>query len=137
MKDFSPGDGYKEVQHTADVAFDVFGQSLEALFFQAYRAMLAYVDIEIQSGSIKRGQMRINEIDHESLLVTFLEEILLKIEIGLCPEIEDIKIIQTDLKANYDIHKILSIQHEVKAVTFHQLSIAHVNGFRTRLVLDV
>jgi SHS2 domain-containing protein len=127
-----------EVPHTADEAIDVFGRSLSEVFTNAAIGMLSIMEINIQEKDMGCENLSLAENDHESLLVAFLSEILYIVEQKRCPSNIQIKISGSQLESTFHSFPIISSGKEIKAVTFNQLDIMHVNGqFQTRIVFDI
>ena len=127
-----------EVPHTADAAIDVFGRSLNEVFENAALGMLSIMEINIQEEDLGCEILSLTENDHESLLVAFLSEILYIVEQKRCPSNIQIKISGSQLESTFHSFPIISYSKEIKAVTFNQLKIIHVNDqFKTRIVFDM
>ena len=128
----------REVPHTADAAIDVFGRSLNEVFTNAAIGMLSIMEINIREEDMGCENLSLTENDHESLLVAFLSEILFIVERKRCPSNIQIKISGEQLDSTFHSFPIISSGKEIKAVTFNQLNIMHVNGqFQTRIVFDI
>jgi len=128
----------REVPHTADAAIDVFGRNLDELFANAAIGMLSLMEINIQEENLGCENLLLTENDHESLLVAFLSEILYLVEQKRCPSNIRIKISGSKLESTFHSFSNISSGREIKAVTFNQLNITHVNGqFQTRIVFDI
>ena len=127
-----------EVPHTADVAIEVLGDSLDELFVNAAYGMLSIMEIKAQEKNMGRGKILLDEYDLESLLVAFLSEILFMVEQKRYPSNIQIKISGSQLESTFQSCSIISYGKEIKAVTFNQLNIVQVNGqFQTRIVFDI
>jgi len=127
-----------EVPHTADAAIDVFGRSLNEVFTNAALGMLSIMEINIQEKDLGCEILSLTENDHESLLVSFLSEILYIVEQKRCPSNIQIKISGSQLESTFHSFPVISSTKEIKAVTFNQLKIMDVNGqFQTRIVFDI
>ena len=129
--------GYIEVPHPADIAFDVYGTTIEDLFQQAVFAMKEYVQMQPSNGETIVKEINLKDIDYESLLVLFLNEILFLIEMDLIPNISSMRIKPYEVQAFVNLKPCKKRNKEIKAVTYHQLSISEENGFKTRVVFDV
>jgi len=131
--------GYKEMAHTADREILVWAPSLEELLIEAAKGMYSIMNIKINPTDLMKRRLEVDAIDGEMLLVSFLSELLFYIED------EHIAFNKFSLKLkNYFLEAYLSggiIQsgfREIKAVTYHNLSIQEENGIlRTRIVFDV
>jgi len=131
---------YEEIEHTADWALRVRGQNLTDLFRNAALGMLSLLDIEPVPGISESRLIELTAIDTETLLVSWLEELLYPIEVEdvvvVDFQIEALK--ESHLKATIELKKIASIKKEIKAVTFNELNIRTGDtGFETIIVFDV
>src|SRR3990170_7360016 len=81
---------YEELEHTADWALRVRGKDLADLLRNAAQGMLQLSGAVPQAGPRSRRELRLDSLDRESLLVDFLQELLLGIEMRQVayPEIE-------------------------------------------------
>lgn len=132
--------GYKEIQHTADLAIKVWSVTPEGLFTIALEGMYQLMGVSSNlPDEMKKIKIELISRDLESLLVSFLSECLFFYEINnwqLIPE--DLSIINNNLIANMRIQPIISLNKEIKAVTFHNLAIIQkADGFSTILIFDV
>lgn len=128
-----------EVPHTADAAIDVFGRSLDEMFKNAAFGMLSIMEINIQEEDLGYENLVLIEDDIESLLIAFLSEILFMVEQKRhYPSNVQVKISGFQLKSTFQSFPINFYDKEIKAVTFNQLNIMHVNDrFQTRIVFDI
>jgi SHS2 domain-containing protein len=131
--------GYQEIEHTADWELEVWAPDLEELFVQAAKGMMALSGLQMNTEPQIERQFDLQAPDNESLLVAFLSELLfLGEQEGLGFDHFRIKIHEHRLSAQLSGAPLLSIDKEIKAVTFHRLAIlTDENGLRTRLVFDV
>lgn len=134
------GSGFEEVDHTADVCLRIWGKTQEDLFRVAlqglYHSSQVTFDQEIVNGIYKK---QIEEIDDESLLVSFLSECnhLMQYENSYLIPIS-IRISQGQLIFTGQVFRVLTFQREIKAVTFHNLDIIkNENGYSAYIVFDV
>lgn len=139
---------YKFIDHTADIAVEVSGNSYEELFLAALNG---WKDSVIELSEVKREAVEKNisleEDSPEELLVSFLQELnyLLESKKNFPLDIKNIKIEKIDkaflLESTILFGNILvedNIKAEIKAVTFHQLDIKKVNGiYKTIIVFDI
>lgn len=127
-----------EVPHTADVAIDVHGRSLNELFLNAALGMLSIMEVNSQEEDVGSEKLLLAENDHESLLVAFLSEILYLVEQKRYPSNIQVKISGSHLESTFQCFSIISYNKEIKAVTFNQLNITQIDGqFQTRIVFDI
>jgi SHS2 domain-containing protein len=133
---------YKFLEHTADVKFQAFGNTIEDAFENSALALK-----ETISGKIKIQEKIIKEIkiigkDKESLLYNFLEELLflLDAEDFLFSKIKKIKINKNRLSAEILGDKALDYKfsNDVKAITYNNMFVKKErNKWICQVVLDV
>ena len=131
--------GFKELEHTADVALEVWGPTMESLLEQAAKGMYSITQTELQEQ--KRAQMEIHleASDLEGLLVDFLNELLYLGESqGLAFDKVKMVVNGTKLSAIIIGAPVKRQVKEIKAVTYHNLNIHKTeNGLLVRIVFDV
>ena len=138
---------YKFIDHTADIAVELKGDSLEELFIAGAKAWLVSVTDDIKSEANDLLDIDLSAVSKEELLVTFLNELnfLLITKKWLCLSIQSIKIVDDSegwgLSAELSGIKIendLQLKQEIKSVTYHQMEIVEMNGnYSTRVVFDI
>lgn len=134
--------GYQEVSHTADLELRVWGESLADLFTQAASGMYDLLDLvelnQIPEGD--RGELSLEAMDPEGLLILFLEELLFIVteEYRVC-DIRELIIIQPgSLQAHFVSREIESYRRDIKAVTYHDLDIQEMGDrFEVSIVFDI
>ena len=138
---------YKQIDHTADIAFEVSGESLEELFKASSKAWLtSVVDVTIFSQS-ENKKIELNSFSIEQLLVDFLSELNFNLftKKWLCYSVDDLSIEKKEdvwsliatLTGN-NISPEIHLKHEIKAITFHQMNIKKSGkDFSTLLVFDI
>jgi SHS2 domain-containing protein len=138
MDDERPFSGFKEVPHTADIAIDVFASNLPELFNNAAQGLYHILGIRTGTGEVDKVDLEMEEMDRESLLVSFLGELLYYADKGKAAVGFDIKVNKNKLKATLSMRPLESYKVEVKAITYNQLKIIE-NGqqMRTRIVFDI
>ncbi len=131
--------GFKEVEHTADWALQVWAPDLPLLFSLAAQGMYSLMETELDTEERVERQIVLQGEDHESLLVVFLSELLYLGESqGLGFDYFDITIDHSQLKANVTGAAILYQGKEIKAVTYHNLKILQASeNFKVTIVFDV
>ncbi|MHB8138660.1 MAG: archease [Smithellaceae bacterium] len=136
---------YKLIDHTADLGIEVTGRTKRELFT---KAALSLVDIVVERKGtpsvLKEKALAVEGSDPADLLINFLREILYLVN-GEALIVEDCNIqecsnqrlvaklrIEPYNKENY------SMKTEVKAVTYHGLSVERIkNGWRAKVIFDV
>jgi len=131
---------FEEIEHTADWALRVRGDSLPDLFRNAAFGMLSLLGIEPVPGNSESRYFELKEEDTETLLVSWLEELLFPLEVENSAVVDfQVQVLKkTQLQATIELKKIASIKKEIKAVTFNELDIRVVeSGYETIIVFDV
>ncbi len=131
---------FEEIEHTADWALRVRGQNLTDLFRNAAFGMLSLLGIEPVPGYSESRFFELTAEDTETLLVSWLEELLYPLEVENAAVVDfQVEVLdKVELKATIELKKIASIKKEIKAVTFNELDIRAVkSGYETIIVFDV
>lgn len=146
--DSGPVAGFETIDHTADVALRVWAPSLEELFAEAARGLVALLTDADTVVARQRCPLTVEGIDLEELLVAWLNEILYRFESEglLLAEFESLRIVGTDgpyrLTAVGAGETRQAGRHPsgvgVKSATYHNLRIApDAQGrYDVTLVLD-
>ncbi len=138
MTSLAPG-GFQEQPHTADWALDVWAPDLVNLLRQAAGGMYALMQARLQAEPRESYRFEIAAPDRETLLVTFLSELL------YFTQRDDVAFDQFDLvqsgerlAAEVEGAPIESIAKEIKAVTYHDLAVRETaRGLEVTIVFDV
>jgi SHS2 domain-containing protein len=128
---------YKILEHKADIKIKVYGKNLEDIFKNAALAMaqiLKHGPIQNERKLIqKKEKIKIKSIDRETLLADFLNEILAKSQIT--KNIYYVSYImyrklkeEVKLEAEIVSLPVENFDEDIKAVTYHDLSIKEKNG---------
>jgi SHS2 domain-containing protein len=131
--------GFQEQPHTADWALDVWAPNLVGLLQQAAGGMYALMHARLQAEPRETYRFEIAALDRETLLVTFLSELL------YFTQRDDVAFDQFDLiqegerlMVEVEGAPIESIAKEIKAVTYHNLAVRETaRGLETTIVFDV
>ena len=131
---------FEEIEHTADWAYRVRGSNLTELFIQAAKGLYFLVGMELTPGTKTTRSIELKAIDHESLLVAWLNELLYFHQSENLAVVR-FKIINLD-RQNLHIHvSLMAVQRwqkDIKAVTYHNLAIHQTaSELEVTLVLDV
>lgn len=132
---------FKFIEHTADIEFQAFGNSLEEAFKNSALAMSKSILNEELKGKIIK-KVEAQGKDNERLLYDFLEELLILFdsEHFLITEVKNIQIKDGSLKA-----EVLGVNAEdydmdnhIKAVTYNDMFVKkEKNKWITQVVIDV
>lgn len=138
---------YKFIDHTADIACEVIGDTLEELFTASVEAWRSSVVGETKYCKKEIKKFKLKASSKEQLLVDFISELnfnlfvrnwllnlILILEIKqknhswfLSTEVEGMPVTQD-----------VEIKQEIKAITFHQMNIEKTeNQYRTFIVFDI
>jgi SHS2 domain-containing protein len=138
--DLSAREGFEEIEHTADWAYRVWGESLEALFIQAAQGLYCLAGAQLTDQAQVIREIRLQGIDSESLLIAWLNELLhLHDSENLgCDRIEILQISERSLQARVTAAPVQQWLKDIKAATYHNLAIRPTeNGYDVTIVLDV
>ena len=132
--------GFKEVEHTADWALRVWAPDLTGLLRSAAEGMFSLLDLKpgFESGVLE--QFELTAADAETLLVSWLEELLFLHEMhSQAIKLNSLKLIEPlKLKAIVERVPAEKPKKHIKAVTFHQLEIIERDQLlHTEIVFDV
>jgi SHS2 domain-containing protein len=131
---------FREIDHTADWALEVWAPTLEALFVEAARGMYALAGAVPAQAERTRRPIRLAAGDAESLLVAWLQELLYLTESeGLAIDEFNIASLSAErLEAEVVGAPAQHLEKVIKAVTYHNLAIrASEAGFTVTIVFDV
>lgn len=135
---------YSSFEHTADVGLDVSAESREALFSEAARGLLSIlVDNPESVRPAQEVTLSVSGTELDYLLFDWLAELLFRFETGrlLCCEFDvrfhdaGITVLARGETFQADRHRLA---HEVKAITYHQLSVQETaEGWQARFIVDI
>jgi SHS2 domain-containing protein len=140
IRRMQPEFGFREQPHTADWELEVWAPDLPTLLEQAARGMYALSGLRLQAGSARASSIALHAADAESLLVRFLTELLWveqEQQLGFDEfsiQVDDDCNLQAELRGSI----ILSLDKEIKAVTYHNLVVQTTSqGLHVNIVFDV
>ena len=136
--------GFEEIPHTADWAMRVWASDLSSLFEEAAQGMNTLAGIKLIGDAKASKHFETEAPDAESLLVTFLSELIYfqeqqniafsKFDIRVFDAPNNEYRISTDMEGA----PIQSIDKAIKAATYHNLKIQKTaRGLEVEIVLDV
>ncbi|MGH9650946.1 MAG: archease, partial [Terriglobales bacterium] len=76
-----PTGGFEELEHTADWALRVRGRDLAELLVNAANGMMELAGVQTSAGAGPERKLELTSPDRESLLVDWLHELLLALEL--------------------------------------------------------
>lgn len=141
---------YEILPHPAELRLRIYGKTIEELFKNAAEAMANTLvssgrhQVVRKKGIAKKGKIKIQSPNINSLLVDFLSEILAKSQINKCIYL----VVSSKYKATRDKHRELEVEllqypvkrfdEDIKAITYEDLDIKKIKGkWRTDLVFDI
>ena len=136
---------YREIEHTADVGFELTAADLESAFELAAAAMFDLVcDLDTVAGTVRRTvRASAREGDTESLMVRWLSELLYVLAAeGLLLSAFDVREL-----ADGRIEAVVAgepldrerhaIKSDIKAATYHDLAVEQSDsGWLVRVIFD-
>lgn len=132
---------YRFIDHTADVAFEVYGKDLVELL---ENAAYAFYDAFVYTESLEKSEQRIVEVeaeDEDLLLYRWLNELLFLFETEFFAgkevkvEVENSKAIGTIVGGRFSRE---DVKVEPKAITMHKFGIRREkNGLVAFIVVDI
>lgn len=131
--------GFEEKEHTADWELHIWGQSLSHLLIQAVTGMNALAGVNLDNKRRVKWSLSMRFADPEELLVSFLSEVLFLGEMeGLGFDAFEFSIENDQMHAQLFGAPIISMNKEIKAVTYHNLKIENSpRGLEAHIVFDV
>jgi SHS2 domain-containing protein len=135
---------YRQLPHTADLAWRLWGASPPELFENAGRALSATLTDRRYLRRQATREVSLTSIDREALLVDWLNHLLYLFDVdGFLGRDFQVELLTPEsLKARVTGESFDPARHPertaVKAATFHQLSIVPVkDGWQATVVLDL
>lgn len=135
---------YKFIDHTADIAIVLDGDSLNDLFETAFYAFKEIVINTNDSNVSDDYLLDLCADNYEELLISFLSELNYLILVKKCiiKSIDSLQINEYNLTCNilfdnFNPRKHI-IKEEIKAVTYHQFMLEHTEGsYKAKIVFDI
>jgi len=139
---------FEFLEHVADVYVAARGQSVEEAFENAALAMFEVMTDTSRVKPAVKDEVAIEERDEKALLYTWLEQLLLKFELGemLFSKFNVTRLVQTN--RGWRLHAVIfgerydRARHVskvgIKAVTYHQMEIGREDsGHVVKFILDI
>jgi SHS2 domain-containing protein len=133
---------YEFVEHSADVAFKVYGRDLNELFANAAEALEStLIRLETVAQSETKA-IKISSDNYEDLLYDWLAELLLNFDVEYFAfkkcvvSIADFSLAAQCMGERVDLSKH-KLNREVKAVTYHKLQVVKNDVYHAEITLDV
>ena len=129
---------YEVLHHTADIRLRVTGSTLEELFADALRGLMAVM--ATGAGSPLNESVDVESVDVTALLVDFLNEALVRAHVHrrVYTGASFASLSDTRLAATLTSVPAEEFDEDVKAVTYHEAEVRRDGGgWTTMLVLDI
>ncbi|MFC2133418.1 archease [Bacteroidota bacterium] len=140
--------GYRQIEHTADIAVEIYADSLENLFRAGVEA---WHELSVEgepAALIGIKNIKLKAASYEELMIIFLSEINYQLHAfkWLSKSIKSITLnkqekdffIDADIEGDAIDFDRFTIKEEIKAVTFHQINIENKDDlFTTKIVFDI
>lgn len=132
---------FVEVEHTADWSLRVRAGDFAGLLRNAAMGMFKLMGMEMDGDLMGESLIEVSGEDRETLLVSWLEELLFQIEtrsVALVLDRLSVSDERTHLAAQVSEFPLLRLEKEIKAVTYHGLRVIESDdGFEATVVFDV
>ena len=139
---------FHEIDHTADMGLEITGDTTEALFANALHGMYHLLLGNLKISDKNKKLLHIQERTLPELFVTWLSEInfLLMVDNFFVGRIVSLsiytdnkkQILHALLRGDDDLQYKRHMQTEIKAVTYHGLSVIETKyGYRARVIFDI
>jgi SHS2 domain-containing protein len=131
--------GFHELEHTADWELEVWAPEINQLLIEAARGMYHLTGLKLTGDHLIEKKIIITKHDNEQLLVAFLNELVFYLDDeNLGFDQFDLILTEKTLSARLRGSPVQSLRKEIKAVTYHNLTISQNHlGFRVKIVFDV
>ena len=130
---------YEVEEHTADIRLRLRAGTLEELFADGVRALMAVMKPSDADGKTSEVKIEVDAPDVTALLVDFLNEVLLRTQTRHESfEPESFVLRENGVVARLHVRQAEGFEEDVKAVTYHEADVVNDgSSWATTLVLDV
>ncbi len=134
-----PSAGFREIEHTADWALEVWAPTWPELLEQAARGMYALLRVRPATAPLTARPLHLQALDRAGLLVDFLSELLFWLEVDRwMAQTFHLQATATHLRGRLRGGPVQGQEKEIKAVTYHAVQVtAEPPGWRARVTFDV
>ncbi|HUP25893.1 MAG TPA: archease [Thermoanaerobaculia bacterium] len=136
--------GHREIDHTADLGFEVWAPSLAALFAEAVTALGEICYDRERVAPAEQRTLQVAGDSHEERLVHWLQEVYFWLErdLWLTAYVEPVEVTGEVVRGLFRGERYDPLRHtihtEIKAITYHQLRVRAEGGlWRTTVIVDV
>ncbi|MCC7384593.1 MAG: archease [Deltaproteobacteria bacterium] len=135
--------GHRQLEHTADLALELWAPSEAALLEEGARALIEIMTEGAVVTAVDRREVALAALDPEDRLVRWLNEILvLAVSEGwLFASLEHVELdaagaLRASIRGERDAGA--RVRTELKSATYHQLSLTEREGtWRAQVIIDV
>ncbi|MGM0576489.1 MAG: archease [Myxococcota bacterium] len=134
--------GYRQIEHTADLALELHAPTEQALLAEGARAIVDVLTEGAEVAGEARRTVTLDALDREDRLVQWLNEILvLGVTDGFLyaegtPTLDGEQGLRAEIRGEDDA--LERVRAEMKSVTYHDLSLEERDdGWTARVVIDV
>ena len=138
---------FKFIDHTADIAVDVSGDSLEELFTASAEALVKSITGNFSPAEPVLRDLTITAESREELLVEFLNELNYLAEVKKLIFVDAVRVEISEKDNIFELTAEVKLtgldpdyspDNEIKAITYHQMKIEYKdNVYSTRIVFDI
>jgi SHS2 domain-containing protein len=138
---------FKFVEHTADIAVNVIGDTLEELFTAAAEALTEIITDDFKPSHKVIYDLSVRAETQEELLVGFLNELNYLVEVKKLIFREATHVVISEKDKIFKLNAAVSLselspgqnlENEIKAITYHKMNIEHGdNIYSTMIVFDI
>ncbi|MBW2475917.1 MAG: archease [Deltaproteobacteria bacterium] len=136
--------GYRLIPHTADIGIEAWAEELEGVFVAAARGFRELLFGSVPIGTCLAQRVSVNANNSAELLVVWLNEILYCFEVkAMAPAEFEIQSLSNTalvaiIKGELYHPERHPVQHQVKAVTYHQLTLEQkASGWYGKVYVDL
>jgi len=136
-------DGFRFIDHMADVGIEARAPTLEALFKALAEGLMTWIGPRPDDPALPSEiEIHLEAEDLGELAVQWLQELLYHFQLGqfYATSVPELRIDAGSLDARITgaLWRTAELYREVKAVTYHQLAVRPSNGgWAARIILDV
>lgn len=133
--------GHRQLDHTADLALEIWGPDETAVLHEGMRALVAILTDDVTVGGDDERTIVLETLDPADRLVQWLNEVLYLATVeGFAADRAELELYEGGLRARLrgraDGADLLTT--EIKSATYHDLALDHTDaGVVARVVLDV
>lgn len=137
--------GHREIDHTADLGFEVWAPDLEGLYAEALRGLLGLCFDRAAVEPRETRQLEASGAGEEERLVAWLQEayLLLEIDGWLAADVEGVELegdaVCGTVRGEPVDRERHTLHTEIKAITYHGMDVRRGDDgtWRTTVIVDV